>query len=140
LVIDAPMAALAVARIIANAAMRTRSDRDSASLVLRIISGLNSLRLLVSLRLSGLVYFALAFLAPSGVFFAVAISITLFRFGYVLKNFPKGSSTNECGCDKSRPDRQINFLGYVTMSLVQPLKIQGFPEFSNCENTISPIS
>jgi hypothetical protein len=42
LVSEAPTAALAVARMIANAAMRTRSDRDSASLVLLVIGEFDS--------------------------------------------------------------------------------------------------
>ena len=85
-----PMAALAVARTIAKAAINTASERDNASLVFfLIIWKFDSFRLSVSLRLYRLIYFAFACSrAPSKALpFALAISITLFRFRYVLKKF-----------------------------------------------------
>src|SRR5476649_167394 len=122
---EAPIAALAVARMIAIAATSTRSEREIASLVFLDIRLVTLFGSLISLGLCGLVYFALARIAPlrrsmrSG-YFNQAVSIA--RDPQKFRTVP---STLWAACAPQKTNRQTKNFINVTGRHKQP-KNTGF--------------
>ena len=129
-----PTAALAVARMMAMAATSTRSDRDNASVCVLIIEKFDSFRLWVSLGLSGFVYFASPFRAPS----RLAMRCCYFDYAGSISRrpskVPNGHHTPHRG-ETAFASEMANRQMKIIMKLTQPHWTPDKPAFSRIVRT-----